>query len=214
MSEGSQRWLPLFRLWVMKSCARRGCFSILLLCALGGFAWWKLQPPRRIGEAVPFSALPATEKRKRKAEVAKLEQQIREVAASSARGEQRRFTLAVTQRQLNTLLAGSLATGRYPVRNLSAEVAPGLLTVQGDVTYRGVAATATLSGTVTVVKGKLDFKARSLLLGGINAPDDWRQRAQQAITTRLNIALQRTRGQLESVKLGDKVVTIVGVTNR
>jgi hypothetical protein len=191
----------------------RGCVLLLLSVAvLGGwFAWSARRGPSV--STVPLSQLPPAQQQQRRVEARELETQVREVARAARQGEKKPFEIVVTNEQINTLLEDRLDTSQFPLRDLRVGFEPGEVVAQGQVNYKGLATTATLSGEVVLENGKIAFRTRSLSLSGIPAPSDWSDTLNKTVTQKLQEALAKAPGRLDSVRVEKGRMIVSGQTN-
>jgi len=198
----------------MTSRARQGCaLGAVVLCGLAGFLAWRASTPPRVTDTVPFSQAAPQEQQQRREEAKRFTDQVNEVAASARRKEKKPFTITATEQVLNTLLQDRLDTEKFPVRDLRAGLEPGKVVLQGRVLYKGFDAVATLGGNIVANKGKLEFKADSLQVGGLPAPANWKNKIETTVTEKLNQLLKNAPGRINSVAVEQDKLTIEGVTD-
>lgn len=189
-----------------------GCLAGLLLCGVAAFALWRiLMPP--IAPVVPFSQLSPQEQSRRKADVQRLGQQLRDIKGSAQRKEHKPFTIVVTQEELNTLVQQGLEKQNAPLHDVSIRLDPDLLTLQGRVEIKGIEAPAIMEGNVSAQDNKLAFQAKSLKLRGFNAPEKYRAQAEKIVTDKLNDVIKEAPGRLNTVRVEAGQLKIEGVTD-
>lgn len=191
-----------------------GCVLVsLLVVGAALFGAWRVRQPPVVGEAVPFSQLPAPEQKRRREDVRALESQIKEIQRSARQGQKKPFALVVTDEQLNTVLQDRLDTSKFPIRDLRAGMEPNRLLVQGQIKYQGIEGAATLTGNLEVDNGRLIFVAESLQFGMIPAPSKWKSKVETQISEKLNEALANAPGRIEKVAIEQGQMTISGITD-
>ncbi len=180
------------------------------MCLLGVAWMWRTSTRPRVGE--DFTTLAPIEKEKRRAETKQLDAQIKDIRKSAQAKENKRFTLQISENQLNTLLQDRLDLSKFPITNLRAALDPNRLTLKGDASYRGFPAEARLAGNIEVQNGALAFKAESLEISGVPV-SSLRDKAETEITKGLQKLLQEAPGKIDRVEIGDRTMTIEGITD-
>lgn len=197
---------------IMKS--RNGCgWAALALVVVAILAWWRIRTPPSISGSVPFSQLAPPQQEERRMEAKKLTAQVDELALAARNRQQKPFELVITSEQLNTLLQDRLQSENFPIRDLSAGISPGLLSVQGQIDYKGFNGVVTISGDVQAQDGKLVYHVQSLQVGYLPAPSQWREKVETQITQKLNELLARAPGRIDRVSLEQDKMTLSGITN-
>ena len=194
---------------------KRSFVPLILLLIIGASAYViyrKVSPPS-VGNSVPFAQLTPQEKARRRVDVQKLNAQINEIVREAKNGERKTFRVEASEDQLNTLLQDQLDTSKFPVRDLNVGLSPGELAMQGRVNYKGIDATATLTGDVSVKKGQLDFQAGELKVQGFSV-GSLKKKAQKEVTRALNAWSEKLPGKIETVTIDDQKITIEGTTKR
>jgi hypothetical protein len=197
----------------MRFGCKQGCaLGVLIVIGAAGYlAWtWQTHTQPRLGE--DFTKLTPAQKSQRRAETQRLEGQVRDLAEAAKRNERKPFSVQVSEAQLNTLLQDRLDTSQFPIRQLRAGLSPGQMSLQGRVLYKGFDVTVTLQGNITVRNNKLLFKSDTFAVDGFPV-GSLKQRIDREITQALNRLLQETRGRVDDVTIGDRQMTISGVTN-
>jgi hypothetical protein len=184
---------------------------VIVLLGAGVLGYWRAQQSVTVGE--DFAKLSPTEQKQRRADTAKLQDQISELATAAKRKEHKPFTLNITEEQLNTLLQDSLRAENTPLRDLRAGISPSELALQGRVLYKGVDTTVTMGGVVRADNGKLLYDINSLKIGMFPAPSSLKEKAEKQVAAQLNKYLSRAPGRISSVQLAEKKLTIEGVTD-
>ena len=185
--------------------------SVLLLLAGGGFLVYRaLSGPAPVPRLADLSP---QERAARRADAQKLTEQVDEVARAVKKGEKTAFALSATQSQLNTLLQDKLQIKNAPVSNLSAQLQPGQLILNGRAKYGGVNVPVSINGDLKARNGGLVFQVESLKLGGFGAPDGWRDKVQKAASDALEKALsQGQKVRFDEVKIERERLTVKGQT--
>lgn len=171
---------------------------------------WKIRTPPRVGGEV-IAQLPAQVQVERRTEARKITDQVNVIARQSGQSARAPFTLVITQQQLNTLMQDGAANAKSPIKEMRAEITSDHLNFQGTVLYSGMNVVATLSGAPRVEAGKLVYRADSLLMGGVSAPDNIRINSEKTATTQLNLLID-WRATVNSVTVQAGQLTIEGVT--
>jgi len=198
----------------MKAGCKQGCALLVLPIVAGigyvGYTLWQARTPAKVGE--DFRRLSVPQKTERRQATQKLEAQIRDLSQAARRKEHKRFSLPISESQLNTILQDRLDTSKFPIRDLKAGLSPQRLTLQGRVLYKGIDAVATLSGNIVAKDNALRYESESLNVGGlpINA---LKAKVDKQVTKALNKLLEKAPGRIERVEIGDKSMTIQGVTD-
>jgi hypothetical protein len=190
----------------MKSPFVKGCLGLFLLLVLGGgFLFWRLETPPKVGEN--FKTLSPQQKQARRKDAKKLEEEASDVVRRVKRGDTTPFRLVASEQQLNTLFQDKLRTEKFAIRDLRVGLKPHELSVQGTVPYKGFNATLTLTGDVTAENGKIVFKADDLLIGGLaKAPNKWTRKFEKQVTKQLgklldNVDVNVTNASVENGNL-------------
>ncbi|HEX8833175.1 MAG TPA: LmeA family phospholipid-binding protein [Abditibacteriaceae bacterium] len=187
---------------------------ILLLVILGGglmaYTYYRANNAPHVGE--DFARLAPAQQKERRVEAKQLQEQVKEIASASRRGEKKPFKLTASEAQLNTLLQDNLRGKNVPISNLRAGLTPGELALQGRVLYQGFDATVTMGGSIAVENNKLRYDVKSLQIGGFPAPSSLRDKAEQQVSSRLNKWLAQTPGRIERVQIETGKLTIEGTT--
>ena len=194
----------------MKSRYAIGCAlgAVLLIVGIVYLAWRAKTPPK---VAENFRQLPPQEQQRRRVEARQLEDQVQEVARKVKSGDKTPFRLVATEDQLNTLVQDRINTDKFAIRDLRVGLDNNQFTLQGTLPYKGVQATATLSGTVSAQDGKLDYKVDSFLIGGLfQAPKKWRRTVEEKITPQLNKLLVEENLYISRAAVEDKQLIIEG----
>jgi len=188
-----------------------GCGILLLLIIIGAFLAWRfLGPPRPIASSV---ATTPEARARQKAAVQQLREQVETIHRQARQGAHAPFELRISETQLNALLAqGVEKGGKFDVQNLAARLEPDLLTLQGTANYHGTPVTLTLTGNLALVNSRIQFKAKSLWLGGFPAPDKWRDQASEFVSRQINSAITKDAGRLDEVKIQSGELVVRGVT--
>jgi hypothetical protein len=190
-----------------------GCVvALLAFGVLAAVVVWRLRTPPRFEGAVPTAQLPAEQQEQRRENAQALENQIGDIAASARRREAKSFELKATAEQLTSLLEEHTGDPRSPIHDVRVGIQPGELAVQGIVPYRGLDVTITLKGNVVLRDNKLVYEADSLYLGGAPAPAEYKAKAEQGITEKLNELYAKAPVRLDQVKLEPNLLVIDGVT--
>lgn len=197
----------------MKNRALLGVLLVVLaLAGLGAFLFWRARTPPQVTQTVKFSQAPPAEQEKRRDDAQRLIEDVGEVLQSAKRKEHKKFRVVATEEQLNTLLQDRLDTSRFPIRDLSLGLQPDNVAVQGTTDYQGLEVTATMDGAVVVENNRLQYKVKSLRLGGFPAPAKLQNKVEEKISQLLNRA-GPLPGQIESVKIEAGRMIVEGVTN-
>ena len=186
---------------------------LLLIIGASAYAIYRKVSPPPVGNSVPFAQLTPQEKAKRRVDVQKLNEQIDKVVREAKSGEKKTFHIEASEEQLNTLLQDRLDASKFPVRDLNVGLSPGELALQGRVNYKGIDATATLSGDISVRDGQLDFQAGELKVQGFSV-GSLKKKAQKEVTRALNSWSEKLPGKIETVTIEDQKITIEGTTKR
>ena len=190
--------------------------KLLLLIALIALAGGGLLAYRAFFGPAPvprLSDLPPQQQAARRADAQALVGQVEEVARAVKKGEKTDFTITATQAQLNTLLQDKIKIKNSPVSELSARLQPDQLILNGRAKYGGITVPVVINGDLKASNGGLELKIASLKLGGLNAPADWKQKAQTAASDALEKALsggQKLR--FEDVRIEREKLTVSGQT--
>jgi hypothetical protein len=193
---------------------RLGCLAALVVIGFFGFGVYRAMVPPRVG-GVPFSQLAPETQKERRAEAQKLVEDIEDVARAARKKERKNFSLEVSEEQLNTLLQDRLRTEKFPIDDLRAGLAPGVLTLQGTVKYQGFDVPATLNGTLQAQNGTLDFKIDSLSLSGLPAPGGIKDKAEKAIGGGLQKAFDKdSKARIEKVTIETGKMAVEGRTGQ
>ncbi len=206
---------------------RFGCFSLLVLLLCGGWFFYRVAFPPRIG-GTPFSQLPPQTQQQRRAAAQQLVQQIeaiarpkrsvanRDDAKAKAQTEAQNpepFVITASEDQLNTLLQDRLRTEKFPVSDLSIGLSQDILSLQGNAKYKGVTWPVTISGALTAQNGALQYNIQSLSVTGLPAPGKLRDQAQKAIENGLKKAFANpNRARIESVEITPGKLVLRGQT--
>ena len=193
---------------------KRGLFVAALLALMLGAAWWISRPTAPRVAVVNFAALPKAQQRARRAAAQNAVGRIKALARQVKRGQKAPFELSLSQDELNTLLQDRLRTQNLPFKNLRVGLQNGLLVVEADADYKGVAAPVSLAGKVAARDGSVAFTLDSLSLGGLfPAPASWKAKVGRAIDDGLKSALKaKGAAQIENVEIGDGTLKITGRT--
>ncbi len=184
--------------------------ALILVAAGGYFAYRTLSGPAPVPR---LADLPPQQQAERRADAQNLVGQVEDVARAVKKGERRDFTISATQDQLNTLLQDNIKIKDAPVRDLSAQLQPGQLILTGRAKYGGLTVPVVINGDLKARDGGLSLEIDSLKLGGFNAPNDWKQKAQTAASDALEKALsggQKLR--FGEVKIEREKLTVSGQT--
>ena len=197
----------------MKSCAVR--LITMAVFGLIGLAImiWMNQGAAPLKPTVPFDRLPLAEQQRREGAVHDLQSQIDALRISGRRSEHKPFTLTIDNEELDTLLQTGLSSGRYPVRAVQCEIRTGEIVLQGIAKVHDADTTVNIGGNIAAEKGALAFQLNSLQIDGLPAPTTWKDKAQDAISKRLNSELTSKGLEIASVQLDPGVMTIKGVTD-
>ena len=194
----------------MKSPFAKGCLGLFVLLFLGvGFLFWRLKHPPIVGEN--FATLNPEQKKQRRQEAKKLEDQVSDVIRNVKNGDRSAFQIIATEQQLNTLLQDRIRTEKFIVKNLRTGLDSQKLTLQGDLPYKGLETTMTLSGSVSVQDSKVLFKTEGLLIGGLfEAPKSWKRKIETQVTSQLNKLLENANVNVTQVSIAEKQLVISG----
>ena len=186
-------------------------FAVLLLVVVGGyFAYRAFSGP---AAAPRLADLPPAERAERRAQAARLTQEVDRVARASRAGERRPFAVTATQDQLNTLLQDKIEVKNSPVTGLSATLQPNSLVLSGRAQYKGLDVPVVINGDLRARDGGLELQVESLTLGGFGAPQNWKDKAQKASSAALEKALGGGKNvRFEAVKIEDQKLTVSGQT--
>ena len=183
----------------------------LILVTAGGFlAYRVLTGPAPVAR---LADLPPQQQAERRADASKLVGEVNEVARAVKKGERRDFTIAATQAQLNTLLQDNIQIKGAPVSDLSAQLQPGQLILNGRAKYGGLKVPVVITGDLKARDGGLALDIQSLKLSGFDAPADWKRKAQTAASDALEKALsggQKLR--FDEVVIERQKLTVSGQT--
>lgn len=189
-----------------------GCL-LVLLAIIGGVAFYFYSTTRVPTVGEDFSKLTPQVKKQRRAESEKLQHQVRDITRAAREKKHKPFTLVITESQLNTLLQDNIRIEKSPVSQLRAGLSPEEITLQSKIDYKGYNFVATASGTIVVENNKIRCDVDSLNLGGIPAPSSVREKVSAPVTKLLNEQLVKAPGRISRITLGDKKLTIEGVTD-
>ncbi len=199
----------------MRTRKRFSFVPLVLLVVLGAGAYllYRKVVPSRVSNSVPFAQLAPREKAQRRVEAQKLTAQVEKVAREAKSGEKKSFKIEASEEQLNTLLQERLDTAHFPVKDLNVGLSPSGIALQGRANYKGLDATATLFGNITVENGQLVFKAGDLKVQGFSV-GSMQKKAEKEVTRALNQWSEKLPGKIESVVIEDQKITIEGSTKR
>ncbi len=186
----------------------------LIVAALGGAAAWVARPPAPRVTVVNFAALPHAEQGKRRIAAQSAVRRIEAITRRVRHKDKRAFTLSLSQDELNTLLQDRLRAQNLPFKNARVGLQGGLLILEADASYKGLAAPVSLAGKLAARGGGVAFTLDSLSLGGLfPAPASWKAKVQRAVDDGLKHALKdKGAARVESVEVGDGTLDIQGRT--
>lgn len=194
----------------MKSPFVKGCLGVLLLLVLGGgFLFWRIKTPPRVGE--DFKSLSPAEKQARREDAKKLEEQTADVVRRVKSGDTTPFRIVASEEQLNTLLQDKVRTEKFAIHDLRVGLKTHQLSLQGVVPYKGFDATMTLTGDVVAENGNIVFKADDLLIGGLaKAPDKWKKKIEKQVTKQLGKLLDNADVNVTNASVENGQLVIEG----
>lgn len=189
-----------------------GCLFVVL-AMLGGAGYYFYSTTRVPTVGEDFSKLSPQVQKERRAESQKLQDQVRDITRAAREKKKKPFSLVITESQLNTLLQDNVRIEKSPVSQLRAGLSPEEITLQSKIDYKGYNFVATASGTIVVENNKVRCDVDYLNLGGIPAPSSVREKVAAPVTRLLNEQLVKAPGRISRVTLGEKKLTIEGVTD-
>jgi hypothetical protein len=195
----------------MKSRFGKGCLLLVLLLLIGGgYLYWRAKTPPKIAE--DFKTLSPQEQQRRREEARKTQDDVQQVIRKIKTGDKSPFRLTASEDVLNTLLQDRINTDKFPIHNLRVGLGDGQLALQGMLPYKGMDATATLTGNVSAKDGKIVYKVDSLLINGLfPAPDKWKRKAQNEVEKNLNKLLESQDVAITHAVIKDRQLVIEGV---
>src|SRR5690349_17443524 len=114
----------------MKSRFAKGCLGLILLMVLGGgYVYWRIISPPKVG--TEFAKLSPAEKEERRKDASKLQDSVQDTIRKIKSGDKSPFRLVATENQLNTLLQDRINTDKFPIHDLRVGLADEQLTLQG-----------------------------------------------------------------------------------
>ncbi|MGI5818027.1 MAG: hypothetical protein ACOX9R_08005 [Armatimonadota bacterium] len=187
-----------------------GCGAVIVVVLIVGAVLWLMvsgEPPLP-PEARATGSAPSTPSPSAPGSTAPpLQQQMQYVEQAERSDQPVPVTMTIRQSELNDMLRQE-STGE--VRDLQVYFGTGTIAATGKVNYRGRPVHLTIRAEPVVSDGRLRLDVREVMVGRLHAPDAVREQVRGEIDRGMERAMRQHNVHVNSVHVGQDVMTVSG----